>query len=259
MTKCFISHASTDRSFVKREIVDSLEDIGFDVWFAEEDIQSANDWRKSIQSGLNSSDWVIIVMSQNSASSQWVKKEAAWAMKERPGRVLPILLSDCKLDDIHVRLPSIQYIDFRKQRKQAGRRLVRLLIDSEYNPFRRARAVNGKWKGVVKQYPGVLFPGGMEYPINADFTIENDNIGGHFMIDLPLTDETRRIEFEVRGGFHHGTFVQFNYSARDIGAIQFGSVVTRLSADGRRMCGKFVGYGAVSEEIVSGSVELAKT
>jgi hypothetical protein len=82
MSKLFISHSTSDRKFVEDKLAGLLKALGFDVWFAENDIKTAEQWERSILAGLESSDWFVLVMSPRSAKSEWVKDEVNWAIEE---------------------------------------------------------------------------------------------------------------------------------------------------------------------------------
>ena len=56
-------------------------------------------------------------MSTKSTNSRWVKRELDWAINNRQGRIIPILIEECNPLDIHVSLPNIQHIDFRDEGK----------------------------------------------------------------------------------------------------------------------------------------------
>jgi hypothetical protein len=137
MSKLFISHATSDRKFVEDELKGLLAALGFQVWFAEEDIKTAEHFERAILNGLQTSEWFVLIMSPRSSKSEWVKDEISWAIEEMPGRIIPIMLEDCNPRDFHIRLPRIQYIDFRNNKKDACERLIRLLVDAEYKPYLR--------------------------------------------------------------------------------------------------------------------------
>lgn len=135
MTSLFISHANTDRRFVKDEFVDLFRALGFKPWYAEKDITSPNDWERMILKGLNEAKWFVFVMSKAAASSQWVKAEVNWAVPRRHGNIIPILIDDVPLDQFNITLANIQYIDYRGNRRKVGRnQLINLLVDVEYRP-----------------------------------------------------------------------------------------------------------------------------
>lgn len=137
MSNLFISHATADRGFVEKELLGLLRALGFTVWFAEEDIKTSDQWERSIRRGLESSDWFLLILSSRSAASEWVKDELTWAFEKRPGRVLPILVEDCNLSDFHIRLPRIQHVNWRANPKEARDRLIKVLVDAEYQPHLR--------------------------------------------------------------------------------------------------------------------------
>lgn len=133
MSKLFISHASADRQFVDDELVGLLKALGFEAWYGNKDIQTGEDWERSIRSGLESSQWFILVVSPESSKSDWVKGEVGWAMRARPNRIIPIQIGDCDVAEIHIRLPRVQMIDFRVNQKRAREDLIRILVQKEYN------------------------------------------------------------------------------------------------------------------------------
>ena len=124
MSKVFVSHSTRDRKLVQRKIVPLLKGHGLDIWFSAEDISSPQHWERAILDGLRTCDWFLLVMSPDSAQSEWVKNELNWAMESRVGRIVPVLIGDCQLDEFHLALPRIQYVDFRKQSPAAANALL---------------------------------------------------------------------------------------------------------------------------------------
>jgi TIR domain len=144
MASLFISHGSADRRFVEEELIGLFRALGFESWYAEEDIASAEEWERSIKSGLESSKWFVLVMSRTAASSHWVKAEAAWAVKRRSGTIIPILLDDVTPEEFNILLGPIQYVDYRGGKTKNGReRLISLLINAEYRPQSHAAVLDG--------------------------------------------------------------------------------------------------------------------
>jgi len=132
MTRAFVSHATSDRPFVVNELCGLLRALGLDVWYAEESIQSSQQWERAILSGLKASKWFVLVMSPRSAASEWVKDEVNWAMETRPGNIVPILIDDCDPMAFHLRLSRIQRLDFRSNKEQAREGLVAAIVNREY-------------------------------------------------------------------------------------------------------------------------------
>jgi hypothetical protein len=66
------------------------------------------------------------------------------------------------------------------------------------------------------------------------------------------------IRFKLTGTFSHDRFLKLDYNNIDDDAIQFGCFMAELSADGKTLSGHYVGYGAVSEDIVRGAITISK-
>jgi hypothetical protein len=135
MTSLFISHASSDREFVEDELVGLLRALGFDPWYAEEDVPSADEWERTIHKGLETSKWFVLVMSRAAAGSPWVRAEVGWAVKRRLHYLLPIIIEDVAPEELNLMLASIQHADYRGNKRKTGReRLISLLVSAEYRP-----------------------------------------------------------------------------------------------------------------------------
>src|SRR5262245_12710650 len=84
MLRWFISHASKDRHVVEGDLLELFKALGQTVWYPRESIRTTEEWERSIKVGLDSSDWFVLVMSPQSANSEWVKRELGWALRNRP-------------------------------------------------------------------------------------------------------------------------------------------------------------------------------
>jgi hypothetical protein len=162
MVRLFVSHATADRKFVESELLGLLRALGFDPWFAESDIQTSEQWERMILGALRSSKWFVLVMSPKSAVSEWVKDELAWAIEEASEYIIPILIDDCNPRDFHIRLPRIQYLDFRQNLKEAREQLIRLLVDKEYKPFVQGIGTSDPLKRKLRSFWLPFFEGGLQ-------------------------------------------------------------------------------------------------
>ncbi len=126
MPKVFISHCTTNRSSVEERVVAPLSRNGIDMWFAEKDIQTSEEWERSIVRALEECDWFLVVMTPAAAESRWVRSEVHWAFNERPSRIVPALANDCRLTDFHLMMNQIQHIDFRVDVEQATAQLLKI-------------------------------------------------------------------------------------------------------------------------------------
>lgn len=121
-----------DRAWVERELLGLISSVGLEPWFGETDINSTEEWERSILEALVQSQWFILVMSPRAAASDWVKDELHWAIGNRNDYIIPLLVEDCDRSDFHLRLSRIQYIDFRHEKREAREELVKLLVKREY-------------------------------------------------------------------------------------------------------------------------------
>src|SRR4051794_24907102 len=124
MPRVFISHSSLDREFVERNIIAPLRAQGIETWYSRDSIETADEWASKISQGLKSCNWFLVVISPRSIKSKWVRREVHWAMERREGHVVPVLLEDCELEDLHLGLFSLQYLDFQQNIEQAQERLI---------------------------------------------------------------------------------------------------------------------------------------
>jgi hypothetical protein len=94
--KVFISYSHKDGP-VAATIFAGLQKQGFDVWLDVHRLIPGQSLAGQIESGLKDSDYYILLISENSNSSQWVKREIAMAIglaDKKKLAVIPILLDD---------------------------------------------------------------------------------------------------------------------------------------------------------------------
>jgi hypothetical protein len=123
----FISHSSQDARRVEQMILEPFRRAGIPTWYSAEDIRTAEEWERSIRTGLQSCSWFLVIVSPHAVRSDWVRTEVSWAVRHRPGRIVPVLIEDCDPEDLHLRLAMIQNIDLRAQVEHNMRELVALL------------------------------------------------------------------------------------------------------------------------------------
>ena len=260
MSGAFISHATIDRDFVKEELGPALEAVGIRPWVAEHDIRTAEDWQRSIPHALKNNDWFIVVLTRNSVNSDWVRAETNWAFSHRALRIVPLLLEECDTDDLNMKLGLIQHIDFRNRpQHKALLDVIKFFREAEDASLRRVPLLLGKWKGVTTQE---IWINGQ--PINLPYTMtleaKGSQICGHLTAKSPNPDGDGQVErvFRVKGEFIFDRFVRLTYSADVTGMVHFGSVIGELSADGRKLTGRFIGYSIGTKEIAFGKTDAEK-
>lgn len=94
---CFISYSSKDEEFAKRLYAD-LQNEGVRCWFAPEDLKIGEKFRVRIDESIRLYDKLLLVLSENSVSSQWVEKEVETAL-EKEREQGKIVLFPVRLDE----------------------------------------------------------------------------------------------------------------------------------------------------------------
>jgi hypothetical protein len=84
MPSVFLCHSSEDKPFVRR-LASQLSSKGIKVWLDEAEINIGDSLSEKIGSAINEMSYFVIILSDHSISSQWVKRELQVAMH------LPIL------------------------------------------------------------------------------------------------------------------------------------------------------------------------
>lgn len=112
--RVFLSYANVDKEFAQR-LAKDLRSLDIDVWMAEEQIQAGDSISRSIKDGLSSSQWMIVLISENLPKSNYVNRELAWALADEQRRertfVIPALIEG---DQLPQELEDKAYADFRQ-------------------------------------------------------------------------------------------------------------------------------------------------
>ena len=226
MASCFVSYATADRPFVETHLLDLLRAIGIEPWYDQKDIGTAEEWERSIRHGLESCDWFMLVMSPDAARSPWIKDELHWALEQRPERVIPICIASCDPAAFHIRLARLQFVDFTKNFDAARNKLIEVLVDLQFRPLRPASAIQGAWKGRLKQETG---PDGapIEYDGDLQLQVNRQTIKGRLVVDNTYARGPKTLVFDISGGSLYERFLQLSYFSANPHFIQFGAFVHR--------------------------------
>src|SRR5436190_17250986 len=100
MSDVFISYANSDRERA-RELANALSARGFSVWW-DRNIKAGQAFDEVIERELEAAENIVVLWSQASIASEWVKNEAAVAAQRRV--LVPVLLD-------HVKIP----LEFRRK------------------------------------------------------------------------------------------------------------------------------------------------
>ena len=109
----FLSYTHEDRAFAL-QLYEDLTEAGAYIWIDEKQVLVGDSLIEKIRKGIDSVDYLAVVISPASASSEWVRREVDVAMNQEisSGRVkvLPLLYRDCDLPGF---LHGKFYADFR--------------------------------------------------------------------------------------------------------------------------------------------------
>ncbi len=113
----FLSHAHEDAEFARR-LGNDLIRKGLRVWIDKAELQVGDSLLLKIAEGLETMDYLAVIMSGASVRSEWVRREVEIAINEeiagRRVKVLPVLLEDCSIPAF---LAGKLYADFRNRDK----------------------------------------------------------------------------------------------------------------------------------------------
>jgi HEAT repeat protein len=106
----FLSYCSTDLRFAL-QIATDLKNAGVNVWMDRLDIKPGDDWRKSLEEGVDNSVGVIAILSPEYTQSKYCRLELARADRLNLPIVL-VLLKPLGDSDRPLEIERAQYIDF---------------------------------------------------------------------------------------------------------------------------------------------------
>jgi WD40 repeat protein/energy-coupling factor transporter ATP-binding protein EcfA2 len=114
MNRVFISYSRRNRTFTER-LARDLSDAGLDVWVDFRQIHAGEMWEEEIYRGLERASIVILCLSPDAVTSDWVQKEISLA-REQKKFILPVMavnaLDTLAQVEVMAWLLQIQYIDF---------------------------------------------------------------------------------------------------------------------------------------------------
>jgi len=113
MIKLFISYVSSDEAFAER-LASDLRAYTSKIFYAKWSIKVGESIVDRINEGLSSHDNLVLILSQASAESEWVKRELNSSLmrqlRDKDIRILPVLKEACVIPPL---LVDIKYADFR--------------------------------------------------------------------------------------------------------------------------------------------------
>jgi hypothetical protein len=121
----------------------------------------------------------------------------------------------------------------------------------------RNKMLKGRWEGFSRP---VDAPAGFptEIPITFEFTPGWwRTVRAESQFSSPDTSRGPVIN-DYRGGFYQQKYLTLSYRKRDRGVTGFGAVILELSADGRTLEGRILGYGSHTQSLFFANLTLQK-
>jgi hypothetical protein len=120
----------------------------------------------------------------------------------------------------------------------------------------RRAAIEGHWTGSM----GQEFRGHqVAYTGMLQLEVHGRTLRGMLHVTLKFGGQTFEPIFDMSGGFLHDRFARLQYTSKAKGSVHFGAMILELSPAATELKGRFVAFGAFSQEIVSGPIQLVKT
>ena len=124
--KVFISYSEADEKWA-RQLRSSLAEEGFEVWNSASDIAPGDNWLLKSGRALQSADAMIVLLSPDSAKSDWVRSEIEYALSSPQfrGRVIPLLIKPT--EDVPWILHKLHFVRATKDVDETISRVVAIL------------------------------------------------------------------------------------------------------------------------------------
>lgn len=104
----FISYSRINKGFVN-DLVYRLKGSGFKVWIDNRELIAGNNWMDSLGDALDTSDILLLIMSAEALSSQYVRMEYQYFLSQgKP--IIPIMVET--IDNLPAELTTNQFVDF---------------------------------------------------------------------------------------------------------------------------------------------------
>ena len=120
----FISYKSDEEEYAKR-VRDVLEQNGISCWMAPDSIPVGSNYMKQIPQAIDNCKAMIVLVSEKSQHSTWVKNEFSQAVSKEK-LVIPYVIQDCPLEDeFAFSMSTMQQVFAWKDEEAALQRVVR--------------------------------------------------------------------------------------------------------------------------------------
>jgi hypothetical protein len=155
--KVFISHSSEDKRFV-RKLKEDLNENNIETWVDEDELRLGDSLLQSLEAALEKSSHFLIVLSNASIDSPWVKIEIEEALNQSKSnamkKVIPIKYKDCEIPNS---LKNLLFADLSNETREVIRDKVQFNGDG-YQKFldRLCQSLNNPDKKLTEEDKKVL-------------------------------------------------------------------------------------------------------
>ncbi|MCD8197769.1 MAG: toll/interleukin-1 receptor domain-containing protein [Lachnospiraceae bacterium] len=129
----FISHASKDKLDYVDGLYMAVKKLGIHVFYDSEEISWGDNWKNVILDGTDSSEFAIIVISENFFDREWTNKELQEFLTRQNGsgqKIILPLLYNVTVDQFKERYPELQEIQC-IEASRYNREMVTVLLAKE--------------------------------------------------------------------------------------------------------------------------------
>jgi hypothetical protein len=121
----FLSYAHKDGTAHVQQLAADLKAQGFDPWW-DERIEPGARWGEAIQSAIEQSDVMVVLLTKRAVASTEIEDEWNYA-RQRGLLLIPVLYPGIKPEAIPIRLRGFQWLDAQTDYTEALRRLIETL------------------------------------------------------------------------------------------------------------------------------------
>lgn len=121
----FLSHSSQNLGTATL-IAETIRNHGVPVWFSQTNILISQIWLDEIGRALRRCDWFMVLLSNDSVQSVWVKRELRHALthSQYEGKIMPVIIEPCNYGDLSWILNQFQMADYSNDPHNAYRQIL---------------------------------------------------------------------------------------------------------------------------------------
>lgn len=124
--RVFISYSSREEQ-TANEIMEALESHGIRCWIAPRDVPIGYDYMTSIPDGIEGCAFFVLVLSDISQDSVWVRKELSQAIKQRK-EILPLRIQNCAISKgFEFALDNVQIRDYYRDKDAVIQEVITII------------------------------------------------------------------------------------------------------------------------------------